>query len=204
MNAADTYDVTKLNRVGRMPDRGHYDHESARCRSSLSFRADSPALVAIHAIIRAAPCVHVSFVDSNGMPQCVPMVAALDESEDGLFLFLHGALLSLYLLSVRVLTITMGYGGSRFVRMNEEKGTPLCVTATFVDGIVLGALVLPLFSFIEPTFTAIAAFHHSINYRSATLHGFTDPIDSNDLTAKQRASQLVVDAVGAHMSRAPV
>jgi hypothetical protein len=35
--------------------------------------------------------LHVAFVDDDGMPQCVPMIGALEDTEDGdLTLYLHG------------------------------------------------------------------------------------------------------------------
>jgi uncharacterized protein len=46
----------------------------------------------IAAIIREAKIVHVAFVDEDGMPQCVPMVGALEDNEDGeCILYLHGS-----------------------------------------------------------------------------------------------------------------
>jgi nitroimidazol reductase NimA-like FMN-containing flavoprotein (pyridoxamine 5'-phosphate oxidase superfamily) len=53
-------------------------------------QATLTARTAVHAIIRDCPCVHVGFIDQDSLPQVVPMVAALDDGDDGLFLILHG------------------------------------------------------------------------------------------------------------------
>lgn len=65
---------------------------------------------------RACPIVHVGFIDEQGFPACVPMIAALEEGDDGVFVYLHG------------------YGSSRFIKTNSEFGTRLTVTAVRTFG----------------------------------------------------------------------
>ena len=64
-----------------------------------------------------------------------------------------------------------GHISSRLIKLpksnqdNELPGTPVCIAATHVDGLVL----------------AFTPFHHSFNYRSAIIHGWanivTDPAE---------------------------
>jgi uncharacterized protein len=56
-----------------------------------------------------------------------------------------------------------GSAASRTLRTLGE-GVPVCLTVTLVDGLVL----------------ARAAFHHSVNYRSAMLFGTAEPISDPD------------------------
>ncbi|KZP22909.1 hypothetical protein FIBSPDRAFT_859126 [Athelia psychrophila] len=95
------FDKTDLNTVKRYKHRAAYDRKT------------------IFAIARAAPVLHVAFVSDDGLPQCIPMVGALEETEDGeAFVYLHGSSVS------------------RFIKSNDA-GTAMCVTATLVDGYVL-------------------------------------------------------------------
>ncbi len=48
-----------------------------------------------------------------------------------------------------------GSVGSSYMRELVEKGSPVCISATLIDGLVL----------------ARSAFHHSVNYRSVVLFG---------------------------------
>lgn len=41
---------------------------------------------------------------------------------------------------------------------------------------------------------ALSVFHHSMNYRSAVLHGVSMPMDEADVEAKNKALKLVVDS----------
>lgn len=76
-----------------------------------------------------------------------------------------------------------GYVSSRIMRLSKEAvergedGLPVCVTATKVDGYVL----------------ALAPFHHSYNYRSAVLHGYAQPVESDE--EKVWAMELVTNSV---------
>jgi hypothetical protein len=54
----------------------------------------------------------------------------------------------------------------------------MCATATIMDGYVL----------------ALSVFSHSMNYRSAVLHGISLPFDDKDDEAKMRALKVVVES----------
>lgn len=90
----DAYGKSTLNRV-RKSDRAHYDRET------------------VHAILDAAPIVHIGFVDKD-WPMVIPMIHA----RIGETLYLHGA------------------KAARFAKV-LGKGVPVCVTATLIDGLVL-------------------------------------------------------------------
>jgi nitroimidazol reductase NimA-like FMN-containing flavoprotein (pyridoxamine 5'-phosphate oxidase superfamily) len=72
-----------------------------------------------------------------------------------------------------------GSTGSRPLRMagQADPGLPVCLTVTHVDGLVL----------------ARSAFHHSINYRSAVVHGLA--YDVTDPEEKRAALDALVDHV---------
>jgi uncharacterized protein len=85
----------------------------------------------VEAILDETLISHVGFVH-DGHPVVIPTLHA----RLGDRLFLHGS------------------AASRMLR-TLQKGVPVCVTATLVDGLVL----------------ARSAFHHSVNYRSVVLFG---------------------------------
>ncbi|MGI8459751.1 MAG: pyridoxamine 5'-phosphate oxidase family protein [Propionibacteriaceae bacterium] len=70
-----------------------------------------------------------------------------------------------------------GSVGARALRMAGDGGLLVCVTVTLTDGLVL----------------ARSAFHHSINYRCAVIHGTAVPVTDDD--AKRTALAALVDAV---------
>jgi nitroimidazol reductase NimA-like FMN-containing flavoprotein (pyridoxamine 5'-phosphate oxidase superfamily) len=86
---------------------------------------------AVHAVLDAAPYCHLATV-RDGRPVVLPMAYG----RLGRLLVLHGS-------------AAAGLFG------DAERGSPVCVTATLFDGLVL----------------ARAARNHSINYRSVTVHG---------------------------------
>ncbi|KAG9127655.1 hypothetical protein FRC07_011241 [Ceratobasidium sp. 392] len=140
MDSEAKFEKTALNTVRRRPDRGVYDKET------------------ISAIIREARVMHVAFVDSSGLPQCVPMLGAWHEDETGqCYVYFHG------------------YPTTRILNALSDTGTPVVATATIVDGLVL----------------ALSAFSHSMNYRSAVVHGVALPISTDE--EKQDAFRLLVD-----------
>ncbi|MEN3539133.1 pyridoxamine 5'-phosphate oxidase family protein [Microbispora sp. ZYX-F-249] len=53
------------------------------------------------------------------------------------------------------------HGSTGATSLRAALGTPVCVTVTHLDGIVL----------------ARSAFHHSVNYRSAMVYGLARPVD---------------------------
>ncbi|KAG9095336.1 hypothetical protein FRC06_009892 [Ceratobasidium sp. 370] len=68
-----------------------------------------------------------------------------------------------------------GYPTTRILSALSDTGTPVVATTTIVDGLVL----------------ALSAFSHSMNYRSAVVHGVVLPISSAE--EKQDAFRLLVD-----------
>ncbi|MBT2369208.1 pyridoxamine 5'-phosphate oxidase family protein [Streptomyces sp. ISL-10] len=78
-----------------------------------------------------------------------------------------------------------GSTGSRPMRLAGETdpGLAVCLTVTHVDGLVL----------------ARSAFHHSINYRSAVIHGTAHQVTDPD--EKRRALDALVDHVVAGRSK---
>jgi hypothetical protein len=70
--ADNTFDQSDLNTVRRNKDRATYDKHQ------------------IADIVRQAKICHVSFVHDH-LPQCIPMIGALDETAEGdLFVYFHG------------------------------------------------------------------------------------------------------------------
>ena len=91
---------------------------------------------AVHAVLDAAPFCHVATV-RGGRPVVLPMAyGRLDR-----LLVLHGSLAA---------------GMFR----DAGRGSPVCITATLFDGLVLGR----------------SARNHSMNYRSVTIHGHATAI----------------------------
>lgn len=75
INLDNKYDQSELNTVRRNKDRATYDKHQ------------------IADIVRQAKLCHVSFVYDH-LPQCIPMIAALEETEEGdLFVYFHGEFL---------------------------------------------------------------------------------------------------------------
>ncbi|MFJ5234130.1 pyridoxamine 5'-phosphate oxidase family protein [Kitasatospora sp. NPDC088391] len=98
---------------------------------------------AVHAVLDAGFLCHLGFV-RDGAPVVLPTLYA----RVGNVLYVHGST------------------GSRPLRgAKDERGLPVCVTVTHLDGLVL----------------AKSAFHHSVNYRSVVAHGtahqVTDPAE---------------------------
>jgi uncharacterized protein len=91
----------------------------------------------VHAILDEALICHVGFVH-DGAPVVIPTLHA----RVGDRLYLHGS------------------AASRMLR-TLEKGAPVCVNVTLVDGLVL----------------ARSAFHHSVNYRSVVVFGEARPVE---------------------------
>jgi nitroimidazol reductase NimA-like FMN-containing flavoprotein (pyridoxamine 5'-phosphate oxidase superfamily) len=105
----------------------------------------------IEAILDQALVSHVGFV-ADGQPYVIPTLHA----RVGELLYLHGS------------------AASRMLR-TLEKGVPVCVTATLVDGLVL----------------ARSAFHHSINYRSVVVLGEARLVEPAD--ERLRALELFME-----------
>lgn len=107
----------------------------------------------IEAILDEGFVCHVGFASDEG-----PVVLPMAYGRDGDHLYLHGAPANQLLRSLGA-------------------GTPVCVTVTLVDGLVL----------------ARSQFHHSINYRSVVLFGRCRLVD--DEAEATSALATVVDHV---------
>ncbi|MCJ1450387.1 hypothetical protein MMC28_000718 [Mycoblastus sanguinarius] len=129
-------------------------------------------LHAIHSIINATPVKHVSFSSpdpEDPFPQVLPMIGTMGsfthpsaDLNDPLDCYLHGYVSS---------------GIIKQARANPEKGLPITVAATHVDGIVL----------------SLTPNSHSYNYRSAVLFGYGSLVE--DVEEKIWAMRLVTDSV---------
>ena len=98
----------------------------------------------IEAILDETLISHVGFVH-EGQPVVIPTLHA----RVGDRLYLHGS------------------AASRMLR-TLEKGVPVCVTATLVDGLVM----------------ARSAFHHSVNYRSVVVFGEATAVEPEEQRIK--------------------
>ena len=154
------YDKTQLNSIGRQKERAKYD--KVRSVTLLSHFLSPYAKETIATIVRESKILHVAFVDEDGMPQCVPMIGALEDNDAGdLILFLHGESPSSRLLPLtEVVSCPSGHPSSRIYKRLSQPDVRLVATGTILDGYVL----------------ALSSFGTSMNYRSAVLHGYTLPL----------------------------
>lgn len=106
---------------------------------------------AVYAVLDSAFLCHVAYV-IDGQPFCTPTI----HWREGDWLYWHGS------------------SASRMLRQ-LEKGTPVCLTVSHLDGLVL----------------ARSGFHHSANYRSAMCFGTAGIIDEPE--EKARALKAIVD-----------
>ena len=126
----------------------------------------------IHTIINAAPVLHVSFNSSDPddpFPTVLPMIGTMGsfdrpsaDLDEPLECYLHGYVSS---------------GVMKQARANPEKGLPITVAGSKVDGIVL----------------SLTPNSHSYNYRSAVLFGYGSLVDDAD--EKVWALKLVTNSV---------
>jgi nitroimidazol reductase NimA-like FMN-containing flavoprotein (pyridoxamine 5'-phosphate oxidase superfamily) len=107
----------------------------------------------VHAILDEALVCHIGFVH-EGLPVVIPTTFV----RDGEQLFVHGA------------------AASRMLKVLAS-GTPVGVTVTLVDGLVL----------------ARTAFHHSMNYRSVAVIGTAHAVE--DPTQKRKALRKLIEKV---------
>ena len=71
--SVQSFEKIKLNTVNRLPARATYD---------------KPEIIAI---AQEAKVAHLAWSDeTTGLPQCVPMLAALEEIDGDLFVYFHG------------------------------------------------------------------------------------------------------------------
>jgi uncharacterized protein len=106
----------------------------------------------IFSILDAGFLCHVGFV-VDGQPFVIPT----SYGRDGDAIYLHGSSKSRMLNSL-------------------DRGIPVCLTVTHVDGLVL----------------ARSAFHHSINYRSAVIFGTAHEVEGKE---KERALFLISENI---------
>jgi nitroimidazol reductase NimA-like FMN-containing flavoprotein (pyridoxamine 5'-phosphate oxidase superfamily) len=107
----------------------------------------------IHAILDEGFVCHVGFTDARG-----PVVIPTGYAREGDNLYLHGAAANAALAALRT-------------------GSPVCVTVTLVDGLVL----------------ARSAFHHSMNYRSVVVYGVAPEVSDDE--EKRRALEAIVEHI---------
>ncbi|KIY45542.1 hypothetical protein FISHEDRAFT_76399 [Fistulina hepatica ATCC 64428] len=135
---ATEYQQTPLNSFNRHKTRGTYDQDT------------------IHALIDAAPVLHVSFLpaqdDADPFPVILPMIGCIgafnptpDAPPPAPAIYLHG------------------HVSARLLKLNSPDGTPVCIAASSVDGLVL----------------ALTPFNHSNNYRSAVVFGRAHAVTSD-------------------------
>lgn len=106
----------------------------------------------VYNILDAGVLCHVGFVVDH-QPFVIPTLYGRYENK----LYLHGA------------------ASSRMLK-ELDKGTPVCVTVTHVDGLVL----------------ARSIFHHSMNYRSAVIFGTATKVKDED---KEQALYIVSENI---------
>ena len=129
-------------------------------------------LHAIHSIINATSVLHVSFnsLDAEDpFPQVLPMIGTMGsfthpsaDLNEPLDCYLHGY---------------VSAGIMKSARADPEKGLPITVAATQVDGIVL----------------SLTPNSHSYNYRSAVLFGYGSLVE--EVEEKLWAMKLVTNSV---------
>lgn len=124
---------------------------SSRSKANRSPKRASYEQEPIHAIIDAAPICHVGFIH-NSQPFVIPTIHTRVEDT----LYFHGS------------------PQSRLIQAIAS-GDPICVTFTFLDGIVV----------------ARSAMHHSMNYRSVVAFGSGRLVEGK--SEKYEAYRLTVE-----------
>ena len=152
--------------MNRLSDRGTYDAGT------------------IHSIVNKASVLHVSFMPSpdDPFPVTLPMIGHLGSFdypssglEDPLDLYLHGYVSSRMMNIARNTTTTLSKNDDDEGKKN--KGMPVTIAATIVDGLVL----------------SLTPFSHSYNYRSAMLQGYATLIE--DPEEKLYGMRLITNKV---------
>ncbi|RYP19560.1 hypothetical protein DL765_003287 [Monosporascus sp. GIB2] len=141
----------------------------------------SYSLETIHHIINTSPVLHVSFnTPDSPFPTILPMIGQMGsfsrpsaDTGDVLDLYLHGYV------SSQIMNLARGSGGKDGDGdvNNKERGLPLSVAATHVDGLVL----------------SLTPNSHSYNYRSAVVFGRAVPV--TDAAEKLWAMELITNGV---------
>lgn len=137
----------------------------------------SYSLQQIHQIINTSYFLNVSFIDpSSPFPVSIPMIGQMAsfarpsaDVGDVLDLYLHGYV------SSRLLNLSRNDSAEGV--QAEQRGLPVTISATHVDGLVL----------------ALTPNNHSYNYRSATLFGHAELVDNVD--EKLYAMEVITNGV---------
>ncbi|KAK4044212.1 hypothetical protein C8A01DRAFT_12310 [Parachaetomium inaequale] len=154
------YPTEPYSKVNRMKDRADY------------------ALETIHQIVNSCPMLHVSFQSPNSpFPVVLPMIGQMGSFSrpsadlgDVLDLYLHGYV------SSRLMNTTRS-ADAQEEEKEKEKGLPMTIAASHVDGLVL----------------ALTPNSHSYNYRSAILFGHATLV--TDTAEKLYAMELITNSV---------
>ncbi|KAH9859731.1 hypothetical protein IAQ61_011512 [Plenodomus lingam] len=158
-----SYPKTPANKLGRLANRGSYDYTT------------------IHTLLNTCPILHVSFTDPDAdhpFPVVLPMLGCTgnfenqeaDPALEPQDLYLHGYV------SGRMFRRGREAGGDAEGE-EGERGLPMTVAASFLDGLVL----------------SLTPFHNSCNYRSAIAHGYAHPVTSP--TESLYALRLITDSL---------
>lgn len=138
--------------------------------------------VTIHGIIDSCPVLHVSFnptsVDDDPFPTILPMIGCTGSytspnanETSAVSVYLHGHA------SSRFMKLPTVHSESDDTTYSNLPGTPVCIAATHMDGVVL----------------ALTPFNHSCNYRSAVVHGYASIV--TDPAEKLYALRIMTDSL---------
>lgn len=117
-------------------------------------------------------------MEDDPFPTVLPMLgamgtykAAVSDETPAPVVYLHGHISSRF--------VKLSTSGSGKTQWEEDglPGVPICVCATHMDGLVL----------------ALSPFNHSVNYRSAVIHGYASLV--TDAAEKNYALHLITDNV---------
>ncbi|KAH9476372.1 hypothetical protein JR316_0011947 [Psilocybe cubensis] len=161
---AEAYEPTERSKVNRYKTRANYDYDT------------------IHGIIDTCPVLHVSFnpssMDDDPFPTILPMIGCTGSytppnaaETSAVCVYLHGHS------SSRFMKLPAVQSESDDPVYSSLPGTPACIAATHMDGVVL----------------ALTPFNHSCNYRSAVIHGYANIV--TDSAEKMYALQLITDSL---------
>ncbi|MCJ1255224.1 hypothetical protein MMC24_003040 [Lignoscripta atroalba] len=146
----------------------------------------------IHTLVNSCPILHVSFNPSlpedDPFPTILPMIGAMGSfppppsqsappspTPGPLDLYLHGYVSSRLMRLPPTANPTSSSAEEAAEEAEPKKGLPLCISATHLDGLIL----------------ALTPHHHSLNYRSAILHGRATLLTSP--AEKLYAMELITD-----------
>lgn len=162
------YPKRARNTVKRYDSRGTNSHKQYVAWTDRPGTYDCEA---IHKVINTTPVLHVSFPPGadDPFPALLPMIGVMGSFDypsadlnEPLDCYLHG------------------YVSARLMRLarDSEKGLPVTIAATKVDGLVL----------------SLTPNSHSMNYRSAVLQGYARPVEKVEekLWAMEKITNKVI------------